>query len=151
MQGFLYTPLAALIVGRDVFLVVGAFVLRLRSLDWKWPGWQEFFRTTSQDVQKGSNVGEKHFPDSKGSVVRGEGEETSSSSEKGGIASQPAAFVQPLYISKVNTVAQIMLIGGCITSTSLGWPPYEAVLGLGGLTGILTLASGFAYLRKHKA
>jgi len=42
----LYTPLAALVIGRDVFLVTGAFALRLRSLGWKWPGWEEFFRTT---------------------------------------------------------------------------------------------------------
>ena len=46
MQGSLYTPLAALVIGRDVFLVTGAFALRFRSLGWKWPGWQEFFRTT---------------------------------------------------------------------------------------------------------
>jgi len=46
VQGSLYTPLVALVIGRDVFLVTGTFALRMRSLGWKWPGWQEFFRTT---------------------------------------------------------------------------------------------------------
>ena len=64
---------------------------------------------------------------------------------------QPAPFVKPLYISKVNTVAQISLIGGCITSAWWGWPPEGVLLGLGGLTGGLTVASGVAYFRQHRS
>lgn len=44
MQGALSPPLVAVIVSRDVILVVGGFVHRARMLRWRWPGLAEFFR-----------------------------------------------------------------------------------------------------------
>lgn len=37
-------PLAAVIIGRDLGLVLGGFLMRARSLKWRWPGAAEFFR-----------------------------------------------------------------------------------------------------------
>ena len=77
------------------------------------------------------------------------GEENGSSSGKA-VPSKPAPFVQPLYVSKLNTVAQILLVASCITASSHAWPPQEVILGLGGVTGGLTIASGLAYWQKHR-
>ena len=65
--------------------------------------------------------------------------------DKGSIP--PAVFVQPLYISKVNTCFQLLLVGGCLSSSWYAWPPQEAILVLGFVTGSTTLASCVAYVR----
>ena len=44
LQDILPMPLAAVIVGRDLGLVLGGFLMRARSLKWRWPGAAEFFR-----------------------------------------------------------------------------------------------------------
>ena len=67
------------------------------------------------------------------------------------MAVEPAPFVQPLYISKINTVAQLSLVAGCITSSWYGWPPEAALWGLGGITGGLTFASGLAYWQQYRS
>lgn len=59
----------------------------------------------------------------------------------------PAVFIQPLYISKVNTCFQLLLVGGCLTSSWYAWPPQEALAALGVATGGTTLASCGAYAR----
>lgn len=59
----------------------------------------------------------------------------------------PAVFVEPLYISKVNTCFQLLLVGGCLTSSWYAWPPQEALFVLGVATGGTTLASCGAYVR----
>ena len=64
-------------------------------------------------------------------------------------STQPAAFVQPLYISKVNTCFQLLLVGGCLTSSWYAWPPEEALWTLGVVTGGTTLASCGAYVRAY--
>ena len=146
MQGHIYTPLAVLVIGRDVFLVAGAFFLRFRSCNYQWPGWREFFRTTNEGLQSpvtvdlGRKQGVAESSDSAGS----------SSAATEGSSPKPAPFVQPLYISKVNTVVQICLVSCCLTVGPLGWPPESVILCLGGATGALTLASGFAYFQKHR-
>lgn len=62
----------------------------------------------------------------------------------------PAEFVQPLYISKLNTVFQLALIGGCITHSWYGWPSEELLWGLGGVTALATLASFAAYVQVYR-
>ncbi len=61
----------------------------------------------------------------------------------------PAVFVQPLYISKVNTCFQLLLVSGCLTSSWYAWPPQEALFALGVATGGTTLTSCGAYLRAY--
>lgn len=61
----------------------------------------------------------------------------------------PAVFVQPLYISKVNTCFQLLLVGGCLTNSWYAWPPPEALAVLGVATGGTTLASCGAYARAY--
>ena len=140
MQGSLPAPLAVLIIGRDVLLVAGAFAQRFRDFHWRWPGWAEFFRTAppmgglsaASSSSRGSN---RH------SAAKAEGR------------SQPKAaqFVEPLYVSKVNTVAQLGLVAGCISHSWYGWPVEGVLWGLGGSTAVLTVASGWAYLRAYRA
>ena len=62
----------------------------------------------------------------------------------------PAEFVQPLYISKLNTVFQLALIGGCITHSWYGWPSEQVLWGLGGVTALATLASFAAYVQVYR-
>lgn len=144
-------PLAVLVIGRDVFLVAGAFFLRFRSCNYTWPGWQEFFRTTETGsaAAEGSSDEQPHSgctTTDKASPIQ----ETKSGRTSRSSSPKAAPYVQPLYISKMNTVAQILLIASCITAYPLQWPPQEVVFGLGGLTGVLTIASGYAYLQKHR-
>ena len=141
MQGSLYAPLAWLIIGRDVFLVVGAFVLRFRAVNWQWPGWKEFFRTT------GPRQGKK-----KATLQQTVHVEVASDSPESGqnTAAGAAPFVTPLYISKVNTVFQLSLVGASITSSWYGWPSDDALIALGSLTAILTCASGYQYYRTRR-
>lgn len=61
----------------------------------------------------------------------------------------PAVFVQPLYISKVNTCFQLLLVSGCLTSSWYAWPPQEALAAMGVATGGTTLASCGAYARAY--
>lgn len=141
VQGSLYAPLAWLIIGRDVFLVVGAFVLRFRAVNWQWPGWKEFFRTT------GPRQGKK-----KATLQQTAHVEVASDSTKSGqnTAAGAAPFVTPLYISKVNTVFQLSLVGASITSSWYEWPSDDALIALGSLTAILTCASGYEYYRTRR-
>ena len=62
----------------------------------------------------------------------------------------PAEFVQPLYISKVNTCLQLGLIAGCISHSWYGWPAEQALWGLGGITGLATFASFVAYVQVYR-
>eukprot|EP00884_Botryococcus_braunii_P010204 jgi/Botrbrau1/19185/Bobra.0077s0091.1 len=62
-------------------------------------------------------------------------------------AVSPAKLVQPLFISKVNTVLQMGLVGGCVTSSLLAWPSEATLWVLGGVTAATTCASAAMYLR----
>lgn len=65
---------------------------------------------------------------------------------------KPAApKVEPLYISKVNTVFQLTLISSCLTDAWIGWPGPEITLGiLGPTTALTTIWSFVAYLYAYK-
>lgn len=127
-SGALPLSLAAIIVGRDAFLILGTFVLRARSLHWRWHGMKEFFRVVSFP----------HDCDGKHIVDRDTQEYA------------PAAPVmRPLFISKANTVLQIGLVGLCMTDASLGWPGGEAIWGVGAVTSFTTIWSCVAYVRLY--
>ncbi len=125
--GALSAPLVAVVLGRDVVLLGGAFAIRAHRLGWRWPGAREFFRiapvqSPPDDVESGGK------------------------SESSGPA--PAApLVKPLFISKVNTGFQMALVGVCMTDAWLGWPGHATVWGLGWVTAGTTLASCAAYGR----
>jgi hypothetical protein len=62
-----------------------------------------------------------------------------------------APRIQPILVSKVNTVLQFALAGSCVSRQALGWP-------LDGLTDVLVLCtlaatavSGLQYCRLHLA
>ena len=180
----------ALIIGRDVVLLSGAFVHRFKTVGWRWPGAAEFFRLATPPLSKtdsaaGNTVGssqpisgmtsEKHSSNqaekrqeaqsdsvddsiasinSVGALQRGErGLQQHQSAERsqasGASRTPPAVFVQPLYISKVNTCFQLLLVSSCLGSSWYGWPPQEAILALGAITGGTTLASCAAYVRAY--
>lgn len=143
-----------IIVGRDVFLVSASFLHRLRAFGWRWPGWAEFLRI--QDSSKGLSA----------DALRQDGQQEASSPqpscEAAAAAPQPAsdepaaahrppaaAFVKPLYISKVNTCLQFVLIGSCLTHPWLDVPSAEMVSALGILTASTTVVSGAAYVRSY--
>ena len=52
----------------------------------------------------------------------------------------------PLYISKLNTGVQIILVGFVLARLSLGAPPGPADLVLSLIVGATTIASGLSYL-----
>jgi hypothetical protein len=123
-------PLVAVVLGRDVVLLGGAFAIRAQQVGWKWPGLKEFFRITptagSSDVETG---------------IQGAG------------PAPVAPVVKPLLISKINTGFQLALVGACMTDAWLGWPGQQAVWGLGwstaGTTVLSCIAYGRAYLRNE--
>lgn len=179
VQGSLPGPLVALIIGRDVVLLSGAFALRFRALGWKWPGLAEFFRVASspsspaatqtatpqqppstadsaqpgstdmveiQDARHASKESNTVAVNPEGALPQGSNESQVEQAAMSKSSIPPAVFVQPLYISKVNTCFQLLLVGGCLSSSWYAWPPQEAILVLGIATGGLTLASCAAYV-----
>lgn len=187
MQGSLPAPLVALIIGRDVVLLSGAFVHRFRAVGWRWPGLAEFFRLGSpslppssptdaaaateaatlrspatasasahhssssvqgtQDVRQSSMDSNTAAAEPVGSVQPGQKESQSRQAPVDEGSIPPAVFVQPLYISKVNTCFQLLLIGGCLSSSWYAWPSQEVILAVGVMTGGTTFASCIAYVR----
>ena len=55
-------------------------------------------------------------------------------------------YVQPLMISKVNTVLQLALVSACMSSATLGVPDAQLVSGLEVLTAATTVGSLAAYM-----
>ena len=62
----------------------------------------------------------------------------------------PAELVQPLLISKLNTVFQLALIAGCISHSWYSWPSENILWGLGGVTAFATIASFAAYVQVYR-
>ena len=60
-----------------------------------------------------------------------------------------APSVKPIFMSKLNTVFQIVLVVGAISNGALGIPNTEWVEGLGYVTAATTLASGAIYVRMY--
>ncbi|KAL4433869.1 hypothetical protein ABPG75_000310 [Micractinium tetrahymenae] len=162
-SGVLPGPVVGIIVGRDVLLVTGAFAARAKSLGWRWPGAAEFFRVGSSGA--GGALGalpaagdESSSSSSSGSSsgreAGGEGHAGSSGGRgggSGGSSPAPAApLVQPLYISKVNTVFQLGLVGTCILHSWLGWPGEGALWAASALTAGTTVWSCAAYFRAYR-
>jgi len=83
--------------------------------------------------------------------VKGTGTASSEHSSPGeGYIVPPAEFVQPLYVSKLNTVFQLCLIAGCISHSWYGWPTEDVLWGLGGITALATLGSFAAYVQVYR-
>lgn len=131
-------PVVGIIVGRDVLLVTGAFAARAKSLGWRWPGVAEFFRVGSGAAAGGLGA------------LPGAGGEGGGSGQGGGSPAPAAPLVQPLYISKVNTVFQLGLVGTCILHSWLGWPGEGAVWAASALTAGTTAASCAAYFQAYR-
>lgn len=69
-------------------------------------------------------------------------------SRPGGASGVPtAARVEPLMVSKVNTVLQLLTVASCLTSPAVGYPGADVISGLALLTGATTAWSGVAYGR----
>lgn len=151
----------------------------LLQIGWRRVGWAEFFRTapslpsaagTASDAEKpesprnhtaelriwsseqrvaglappeGSERAKSERSDSKAAGA------STSSEPAGDNALPPAEFVQPLLISKLNTVLQLGLIAGCISHSWYDWPTDSALWGLGGVTAGATLASFAAYVQVY--
>lgn len=167
--------MVAIILGRDAFLVVGAFAARARALGWRWPGASEFFRVAPPPLPGSGGGG------SGGTAGTAQQPVASSSGDGGGV--QAAPFVQPLYISKVgsasvvrpfccslvvqsrsatavhtapclahpqvNTAFQLGLVAACISKAWLGWPGEEAVWWAAAATAGTTVASTAAYVHAY--
>jgi len=129
--GLLDAWLFALIVGRDVGIVAGSFALRFKRFGWQWPrgGAREFFSLDADDHGGGISTIE--------TTTTGRTTKT-----------RPAS---PLFISKVNTVAQLGLVSGALMNAWTGWPSGELVTGvLGPVTAVTTVASGLAYVDAYR-
>ena len=166
VQGVLPGPVVVIIVGRDVLLVGGAFAARAKSLGWRWPGPAEFFRVQQPEAAEGAAAPEAaagaaaaavSSSGATGAAAAEGGAESSGGgsggSGEGGEAAKPAPpapLVKPLFISKVNTVFQLGLVGTCMVNAWLGWPGEEAVWAGSVLTAGTTLWTTAAYLRAFR-
>jgi len=124
-------------------------------------GWSEFFRLSPAASNQNEERSEGTTAGSLQGTLQNVGAESSSSSlpeeeagpRKEGDAAPPvppAPFVQPLYISKLNTFFQLCLIAGCIGNSWYDWPPQDVLWTLGGVTGVTTLGSFIAYIRVYR-
>ena len=146
MCGMIDGWLFGLIVGRDAVIVGGSFALRFRRFGWRWPagGWHEFFSLDVEGPGDGGDAGKRAMdsgPDASSTTT-----ETEKKMEMA--KTQPAS---PLYISKVNTVAQLGLVSGALMNAWVGWPAAELVTDvLGPVTAGTTVASGLAYIDAYR-
>lgn len=62
-----------------------------------------------------------------------------------------ARRVQPILISKVNTVLQFVLVGSCVSARVLGWPPPGVTDAVTAATVTTTVFSGLEYFRLYRA
>jgi cardiolipin synthase len=125
--GALPPALAALIIGRDVALVVGAVAGRTAACGGAWPGGPEFFRLVPPPVGgQGAAAGASAPPPSPA-------------------PSPPARAIRPLPLSKLNTALQFGLAGAAIGTAWGGWPGEGVVEGLAWAVGGATAGSGGQY------
>lgn len=68
---------------------------------------------------------------------------------KGDGSKKDAPLVQPLFVSKVNTVVQLCLVGGCMSQGLLGWPGDGEILLMSWATVATTLVSWGAYVHGY--
>lgn len=149
------------------------------QIGWRRVGWAEFFRTAptlpetgaegeglqsrSQRSHVSSHAEQLHQqrPHIEGSAAQQDGqmgqcaESASTASSAHSTSRQdfvvpPAELIQPLYISKLNTVFQLGLIAGCISHSWYGWPSEQLLWGLGGTTALATVASFAAYVQVYR-
>uniref|UniRef100_A0A7S3QYG4 CDP-diacylglycerol--glycerol-3-phosphate 3-phosphatidyltransferase n=1 Tax=Dunaliella tertiolecta TaxID=3047 RepID=A0A7S3QYG4_DUNTE len=158
-QGALPSWVATLIIGRDVALVVGMFVVRWQSVGWRTP-WSappltraEFFRTAdaaagppSPEGQHITGAIEDHSQRQASGETGTEGAPAFTGRQHPGAAPDAGApFMRPLLISKVNTVLQLLLVGGCVSKAWLLWPQPELLSALEASTAAATALSMGAY------
>ncbi|GLI71026.1 hypothetical protein VaNZ11_016143 [Volvox africanus] len=143
LNGAMPTWLAAIVVGRDLLLITGAFAFRLRGFGWRWPGREAFFRTA--DIASTSIL----LPAVKAAATpSSQPEATPPRSQvmgKGDPAQAGVAFMRPLLISKANTVLQLVLLGGYLMRGVHGWPDGDFVFALEVATAATTTLSLAAY------
>lgn len=121
IQGTLPQYLAAVIVGRDFFLVGATFAVRARQLGWQRVPLSAFFRVT----RGAENVQVNGVP--------------------------VAAKVQPLYLSKVNTVVQLATVSGFLLDACTGEWMSPAVLNAAAVAATgTTVMSGIAYVHSYR-
>lgn len=160
-QGLIPIWFASVVVGRDAALVTGAAVQRWRSLGWsRSVSLREFLRTippgsAGATGHPSSSPGlspsggadeEKGTGNSQGCI--GEGKGTNSSQGHRAVVDPGVPLMQPLLISKANTVLQIALLAGCMGRAWVQWPEPEALAALEVATAGTTAASCIAYAHK---
>mmetsp|Transcript_4599 Transcript_4599/g.7892 ORF Transcript_4599/g.7892 Transcript_4599/m.7892 type:complete len:334 (-) Transcript_4599:1916-2917(-) len=136
-KGLAPTWLAVLIIGRDLGLVGGMFVHRWHMLGWRTRGLtaEDFFNTLATPKTSTSTPTSKL--EGNGSPVKGEGES--------GLPAGGVPIMQPLFISKFNTVLQLALVGSFMTHAWAQVPDAAALNSLELLTASTTVASMAAY------
>ena len=141
-------PVVGIILGRDVFLVAGAFAARAQSLGWRWPGAAEFFRLGPVSAAGSSSSSSSSGDTAAAAAAHDSG---GGGASDGRAPTAPAPLVQPLFISKVNTVVQLVLVGTCISDAWLGWPGQAGVWAAAGAASVTTLWSCAAYVAAYRA
>jgi phosphatidylglycerophosphate synthase len=63
---------------------------------------------------------------------------------------QGAGAVSPLYISKLNTVLQLMAVAGFLLHAQTGWPPLAVLDVAAAVTTGTTVLSGAAYVQAFR-
>lgn len=122
-QGLVPGWLAGLVVGRDVALVAGMFLVRWRSLGWRVRGLtrEEFFRVSPPSPTPASPAGPASEQSGRGEAAASP---AAGGAQEGGLQQQqqqgaaaPGGVppMRPLLISKANTVLQLGLVAGCLS------------------------------------
>lgn len=121
---------AAVVIGRDVALVVGMLAHRAKAFGWRWPGATCFFQTADLPaLQQPSAAAEQQHKPGAGGVP----------------------YMKPLLVSKVNTFLQLALVGGCMTRAWWAVPDAAVLSALEGLTAATTALSCFGYFYMYIA
>lgn len=172
--GLLDPWLFGLIIGRDACIIVGSFGLRWRRFGYGWPdgGWKEFFNVAQEAAEHGaagnvarSTTTERLDPigtskartnttdttDTTNTTDRTNTTDTAKASGPGSRVYTATRPAEPLYISKVNTVAQLTLISATLTGAWINFPSQELITAvLAPVTAVTTVTSGLAYIDAYR-
>mmetsp|Transcript_866 Transcript_866/g.1182 ORF Transcript_866/g.1182 Transcript_866/m.1182 type:complete len:330 (-) Transcript_866:384-1373(-) len=151
-NGVLPLWLGGTFVLRDVVLLVWSYIHRIRDFGYTWPGFDAFVHTSDQADRDRRLPSHTSCTKVKGGhdVTMSDITTSAFTPDQPRLETKGLEAMQPLFVSKVNTVLQLLLLGGYLTGKICDWPPQELITGLEYSSATTTVVSMVGYIMKYQ-